>query len=123
MMMIRQNVLYGKNNTLSKRDAKEKNIEVVLKSIMMNTGYVLHGFLSDIGIVPNEKERAVVSYGGQKVTLRSFKRLTGMKWLNDEVINFYHRVVLSEQDPDMCACTLQQKKSFLLFILPSRVIS
>ena len=71
-----------------------------MKSIMTNTGNVLHGFLSDIGIVPNEKERAVVSYGGQKVTLRSFKRLTGMKWQNDEVINL-----------------------FLLFIPPSRVIS
>ncbi len=65
---------------------------------MTNTGNVLHGFLSDIGIVPNEKERAVVSYGGQKVTLCSFKRLTGTKWLNDEVINL-----------------------FLLFILPSTI--
>ena len=101
-----------KNNTLSKRDAKENNIEVVLKSILSNTGNVLHGFLSDIGIVPNEKERAVVRYGGQKVTLRSFKRLTGTKWLNDEVINFYHRVVLSERDRDMCACTLQRRSHF-----------
>ncbi len=85
---------------------------------MTNTGNVLLGFLSDIGIVPNEKERAVVSYGGQKVTLRSLKMLTGMKWLNDEVINFYHCVVLSERDRDMCACTLQQRSHFFsLFFL------
>ncbi len=44
-----------KNNTLSKRDAKEKNIEVVLTLIMTNTGNVLHGFLLDIGIISNEK--------------------------------------------------------------------
>jgi hypothetical protein len=43
-----------KNNTLLKRDAKERILRC----------NVLHGFLSDIGIVPNEKERAVVSYGG-----------------------------------------------------------
>ena len=85
-----------KNNTMSKCDAKQKNIDVIMKSIMMNSGKVLYGFLSDIGFVTNEKERAVLNYGGQRVTLHSLKTLTGTKWLNDEVFNFYHHVVLSE---------------------------
>ncbi len=83
---------------MSKQDAKEKNVEIVLKSIMMNNGNVIHGFLSDIGVVTNEEETCVLNYGGQRVTLCSLKTLTGTKWLKDKVIHFYHCVVLSEQD-------------------------
>ncbi len=73
------NCIIWKNNTLSNRDAKGKNVEAVLKSIMMNNGNVLHDFLSAIGAKPNEKETVVLNYGGQKVTVCSLKMLTGTK--------------------------------------------
>ena len=47
------------------------------------------------------------------------KALTGMKWLNEEGINFYRCAVLTEQDREICACTLHQRSHFFSsFFLP-----
>ena len=39
----------------------------------MNNSAVITEFLSDIGVVTNEQARAILNYGGKKVTLPSLK--------------------------------------------------
>jgi hypothetical protein len=90
----------------------ETSMDTAMTEILNNKGGWLTALLTSAEEQQLEKSQwYVAQHGRYTVRLSSMLTLRDKQWLNDEIINFYHLVILEDKDEVMCSLDSTRTKS------------
>jgi hypothetical protein len=90
----------------------ETSTETEMTEILNNKGGWLTALLTSAEDQQLDKSQwYVAQHGSYTVRLSSMLTLRDKQWLNDEIINFYHLVILADKDEVMCSLDSTRTKS------------
>jgi hypothetical protein len=90
----------------------ETSTETELTEILNNKGGWLTALLTSAEDQQLDKTQwYVAKHGSYTVRLSSMLTLRDKQWLNDEIINFYHLVILADKNEVMCSLDSTRTKS------------